>query len=139
MLKPGAPFLVYLYYAFDNRPVVFRVAWHCSDWLRRAISRMPAKLKHLTTDALAFVVYLPLARLSRTFDRLGLDVSNIPLSYYRDHSWYTIRTDSRDRFGTPLEQRFSKDQIHGMMESAGLRDIRFSAHAPYWCVVGIKQ
>jgi len=100
---------------------------------------MPAKLKHLTTDALVFVVYLPLARLSRTFDRLGLDVSNIPLSYYRDHSWYTMRTDSRDRFGTPLEQRFTKGQIRRMMESAGLHDIHFSDHAPYWCAVGTRQ
>jgi ubiquinone/menaquinone biosynthesis C-methylase UbiE len=26
-LKPGAPFLVYLYYAFDNRPLWFRWIW----------------------------------------------------------------------------------------------------------------
>src|SRR5437762_7021836 len=26
-LKPGAPFLIYLYYAFDNRPWWFKVIW----------------------------------------------------------------------------------------------------------------
>src|SRR5690606_17467775 len=34
-LKPGAPFLVYLYYAFDNRPPWFRAVWKASDMGRR--------------------------------------------------------------------------------------------------------
>jgi len=139
MLKSGAPFQVYLYYAFDNRPASFRFAWRCSDGLRRMVRRLPAQAKHVITDLLALLVYLPLARGSKLLERLGMNVSDIPLSYYRNHSWYTMRTDSRDRFGTPLEQRFTRDQILAMMQSAGLRDIRFSDQAPYWCAVGIKQ
>jgi hypothetical protein len=50
-----------------------------------------------------------------------------------------MRTDSRDRFGTPLEQRFTKAQITQMMEQAGLVDIVFSMRAPFWCAVGRKQ
>jgi len=138
MLKTGAPFQLYLYYAFDNRPFAFRLAWHCSDFLRRTIRHLPASLKHVVTDLLAFSVYLPLARGAKVIERLGIDVSNIPLAYYRNHSWYTMRTDSRDRFGTPLEQRFSKRQVQAMMELAGLTDIRFSEKAPYWCAVGFK-
>jgi hypothetical protein len=68
-----------------------------------------------------------------------MDVSGIPLSFYRDRSFYTMRTDSRDRFGTPLEQRFSRDQIQEMMTSCGLRNIVFSTSEPYWCAVGIKK
>jgi hypothetical protein len=49
-----------------------------------------------------------------------------------------MRTDSRDRFGTPLEQRFSRAQIEVMMRDAGLQNITFSENAPYWCVVGTK-
>ena len=139
MLKPGAPFLVYLYYAFDNRPATFRFAWHCSDFLRRGIRRLPPRLKHGVTDLIACIVYWPLAKLALLGDRLGLNVSNVPLSYYRHHSFYTMRTDSRDRFGTPLEQRFNRAQVESMMLAAGLRDIRFSERAPYWCAVGIKR
>ena len=47
-----------------------------------------------------------------------------------------MQTDSRDRFGTPLEQRFSKIQIKNMMIDAGLHNIRFSESAPFWCVIG---
>ncbi len=139
LLKPGAPFLVYLYYAFDNRPALFRFAWHCSDLFRRFIHRLPSRPKHTVTDALACVVYWPLAKLSLLGERCGLDVSNVPLSYYRNHSFYTMRTDSRDRFGTPLEQRFTRGQIEQMMQAAGLQDIRFSEDAPFWCAVGIKR
>lgn len=139
MLKPGAPFQVYLYYAFDNRSAAFKLVWRCSDLLRRGICKLPAKSKHLLTDVLAAVVYYPLARFALLADRMGLGVGSIPLSYYRSHSFYTMRTDSRDRFGTPLEQRFTRKQVAAMLEGAGLRDVRFSDRAPYWCAVGIKR
>jgi SAM-dependent methyltransferase len=139
MLKPGAPFQLYLYYAFDNRPLAFKLVWRCSDFLRRVICRLPASLKHLVTDALAVLVYYPLARLSQFLRAMGLEVGAIPLSHYRNHSFYTMRTDSRDRFGTPLEHRFTRKEITAMMESAGLGEIRFSECAPYWCAVGIKR
>lgn len=139
LLKPGAPFLVYLYYAFDGRSAMFRFAWQCSDLLRRGICRLPASIKPALTNALALLVYFPLARVSHYAERLGLNVQHIPLSYYRNRSLYTMRTDSRDRFGTPLERRFTKEQISTMLESAGLRNVTFSEHEPYWCAVGYKE
>lgn len=139
MLKPGAPFLVYLYYAFDNRSLAFKLMWRCTDWARRIICRMPSGMKHLTTDGLAFGVYYPLAKVSWLLERMGCNVAGMPLSYYRHHSLYTMRTDSRDRFGTPLERRFTREQIGTMLESSGLGEIRFSERAPYWCAVGIKR
>jgi len=139
MLRSGAPLQLYLYYAFDNRSKTFRRIWRCTDLLRQGICHLPAKLKHLITDFLAVLLYLPLARMAWLAERWGLEVSALPLSYYRNHSFYTMRTDSRDRFGTPLESRFTKDQITHMMESAGLHSISFSPRAPYWCAVGLKR
>ncbi len=139
MLKPGAPFLVYLYYAFDNRSLAFKLTWRCSDLLRRVVCRLPATIKHLVTDFLAILFYYPLARISLLAERLHLSTNSIPLSYYRHHSFYTMRTDSRDRFGTPLEKRFTRKEIAFMMETAGFKNIRFSDNAPYWCAVGIKK
>jgi SAM-dependent methyltransferase len=139
MLRPGAPFLLYIYYAFENRSWLFKLLWRFSDILRQFICRLPSTLKHLVTDVLAVSVYFPLARLSRLLEYLGLKVTSIPLSYYRHHSFYTMRTDSCDRFGTPLEKRFTRTEIDEMMRSAGLVDVRFSDHAPYWCAIGIKK
>lgn len=95
--------------------------------------------KHVATDLIAALVYYPLARLSCLLAALGASVEGIPLSFYRDRSFYTMRTDSRDRFGTPLEQRFSREEILKMMRNCGLKDIVFSEVEPYWCVTGIKK
>ena len=138
LLKPGAPLLLYLYYAFDNRPYWFRAIWCASDLGRQLIYRLPPAIKNLTTDAIALIVYMPLAVLSSLMERLGFNVGSIPLSYYRKHSFYTMRTDARDRFGTPLEQRFTRHQIGEMMECAGLVNVCFSDAAPYWCAIGYK-
>ena len=71
-------------------------------------------------------------------ERMGINVGNLPLSAYRDKSFYTMRTDALYRFGTKLEQRFSRRQIEEMMLAVGLADIQFSEDPPYWCVVGYK-
>lgn len=139
LLKPGAPMLLYLYYAFENRSWWFRAIWRLSDLGRQLIYRLPQWLKQVVTDLIAVLVYWPLVTLSRGLEYLGCNVEGIPLSYYRKYSFYTMRTDARDRFGTPLEHRFTKLQITNMMEHAGLVNIRFSDEAPYWCVVGFKR
>jgi SAM-dependent methyltransferase len=138
-LRCGAPFLVYLYYAFDNRPRWFKAVWRISDVGRQVLSALPFGLKRVGADVIAFSVYLPLSRASRLLENLGMNVESLPLSTYRRHSFYTMRTDALDRFGTPIEHRFTREQIKEMMEAAGLRDVHFSDSEPYWCAVGFKS
>jgi len=138
-LKPGAPFLVYLYYRFDNRPRWFQNLWSLSNFGRQAISRLPHRARHVVTDAIAAAVYLPLARASGLAEKLGLDVRQVPLNAYRHSSFYTMRTDALDRFGTQLEQRFTRVEIETMMRAAGLDEIAFRDDVPYWCAVGTKR
>jgi SAM-dependent methyltransferase len=138
LLKTGAPLLLYIYYKFDNRSLIYRTIWMISDVIRRIIYRLPFRARRIFTDIIAIMVYFPLSRLSRILNSFNINVSNIPLSYYKDHTFYTMRTDSRDRFGTPLEKRFTKSQIKEMMKRSGLEDIKFSDRAPYWCAVGFK-
>lgn len=137
-LKPGGIFLLYLYYAFDNRPCWFRLLWKVSDGLRRLICRLPSSYRFLICDLIAALVYWPLARIAAFLEKLGLAPVNFPLWYYRDKSFYVMRTDALDRFGTRLEKRFSKVQIQEMLEAAGFGEIRFSDTQPYWCALGIK-
>lgn len=138
-LKPAAPFLVYLYYAFDNRPWWFRATWCLSDILRRRISRLPHGLRYALSQILAGCVYFPMARAALLAEKFGMDVRDFPLSAYRTLGFYTMRTDALDRFGTRLEHRFSRSRIKAMMESAGLEQIRFSEFEPFWCAVGYRK
>lgn len=138
-LKPGAPFLVYLYYRFDNRPRWFQALWSLSNVGRQAVSRLPHRVRHAVTDAIAAGVYLPLARGSKVAETLGFDVRQVPLNAYRHSSFYTMRTDALDRFGTQLEQRFTRAEITVLLEAAGLEKIAFRDDVPYWCAVGFKR
>jgi SAM-dependent methyltransferase len=138
-LKPGAPFLVYMYYALENKPKWLRYTWRCADALRSVISRTPLRIRTALTDSLALIVYWPLAHLARIAERLGFNAENLPLAFYRHRSFYVMRTDCRDRFGTVLEQRFTREQIAEMMTAAGLDDIRFSPKPPYWVAVGFRR
>ncbi len=138
-LKRGAPFLIYLYYAFDNRSAWFRRLWRVSEIFRRAISGLPTGLRHFSADVIAALVYFPTARTARLIEKMGVNVDSFPLSIYRDKSFYTMRTDALDRFGTPLEFRFTRAEIEKMLNTAGIGNVKFSDQTPYWCAVGIKQ
>jgi ubiquinone/menaquinone biosynthesis C-methylase UbiE len=142
MLKRGAPFLLYLYYALDNRSLAYRIMWQASDLLRRVISLLPHGPRFFVSQLIAAFVYFPLARFAALMERLGISpemAAALPLGFYRNLSFYTMRTDALDRFGTRLEQRFTRQEIYNLMESAGLSEIRFSESDPYWCAIGFKS
>jgi ubiquinone/menaquinone biosynthesis C-methylase UbiE len=138
-LKIGAPLLLYLYYRFDNRPWWFRLIWFLTDLLRRIVSKMPYKLRYVSSQIISIIVYLPLARFALFLEKLNFNVSNFPLSSYKNLSFYTMRTDALDRFGTRLEQRFTRKEIKNMMRNAGLENIEFSNSKPFWVAVGYKS
>ncbi len=120
-LKPGAPFLVYLYYAFDNRPLWYRLIWHASTAVRVVVSRLPYWPRFAVSQLIAVLVYWPLARLARLLDAAGALPASWPLSYYRDKSFYVLRTDAFDRFCTRLEQRFTRDADRDDARGGGVR------------------
>jgi glycosyltransferase involved in cell wall biosynthesis/2-polyprenyl-3-methyl-5-hydroxy-6-metoxy-1,4-benzoquinol methylase len=138
VLRPGAPLLVYLYYALDNRPWWYTSLWWVSDRVRRVVSRQPHRAKLAVSTAVAITVYWPLARAARLIDCLGGPAESLPLGFYRFHSFYTMRTDAYDRFSTRLEQRFSREEVMTLMEDADLRQVRISERSPFWCAVGTR-
>ena len=139
ILKKGAPFLVYLYFAFDNKPIWYRILWKISDPIRLIISRSSFPVKKFITSLIAFCIYLPFSRLALLFDKLGIRSENIPLSSYKNNTFYTMRTDALDRFGTRLEQRFTKEEITQMLMNAGFKDFKFSNREPFWTVLAYRK
>jgi SAM-dependent methyltransferase len=137
-LKPGAPMLIYIYYALENQPAWYRLLWRASDYMRRTISAAPFPLRSAMADVMAALVYWPLARSARLAEKFGVNTTGWPLGGYSWRGYYTMRTDAIDRFGTRIEHRMRRDETKAMMEAAGLRDIRFSEAPPYWCAVGYR-
>ena len=138
VLKKGAPFLLYLYFAFDNKPAWYRLIWRASELFRYIISRSPFYIKIIITNFIASLIYFPLARGALLLEKIGIDLDNVPMSSYKETSFYTMRTDALDRFGTRLEQRFTREEVYNMMTNAGLINIEFSENVPYWTAVGYK-
>lgn len=139
LLKSGAPFLLYLYYNLENRPLWFRILWKASDILRYFIARLPFPLKKLITIAIAGIVYWPLARFSLIAEKLNLPYHNIPLNYYRHKQFYFMKTDALDRLGTSLEKRFSRQEIKEMLERNNFEKITFSTKMPHWVCIAYKR
>lgn len=133
-IKPGGMFLCYLYYNLENKPTLYKLIFKGVDVVRKIISGLPQKIKHLVTSGIAAVIYWPLARFSKVMNKFGVDTSNIPLHHYADMPFVMLANDALDRFGTSLEQRFSKAEITEMLRLADfdISTLKFSDVEPFW-------
>ena len=139
-VKKGGYFYVYLYYNLDKRGFLYKSLFRLSDILRGIISRLPSKTKKIVCDVFAVLIYMPLIFWVRFLIFVGLDkfADKMPLSVYKNKSFFNIRSDALDRFGTTLEKRFSATEIRNMMLECGLTDILISPSAPYYHAIGKK-
>ena len=133
-IKPRGVFLCYLYYNLENKPTFYKLIFRGVNAVRKVISGLPQRIKQIVTSAIAALIYWPLARLSKIFSKFGINTSNIPLHHYADMPFVMLANDALDRFGTRLEQRFSKKEISAILDSAGfdLSTLKFSDREPYW-------
>jgi SAM-dependent methyltransferase len=140
LLKPGAPFLLYLYYKFDDKPLWFKLLYKLSNLIRIGItSWLPFYFKSILTFFIACLVYYPLARMALILEKVGINIENFPLNDYRDKPFYFMKTDSLDRFGTKLEKRFSKKEITDLLDQAGFEKVFFSEKMPKWVCIAYKK
>lgn len=138
-VKKGGYFYTYLYYNLAKRSWFYRKLYRLSNLIRLLIIKLPSAIKRIVCDILAIIIYVPFVLLGNVVKYFfGESFRKVPLSYYVGKSFNIIRNDSLDRFGTPLEKRFSKEDIVEMLTKAGLSEIIFSDGVPYWHVVGKK-
>ena len=133
-IKSGGIFLCYLYYKLDNKPVFYRGLFWASNSLRWGISRLPYVLRRFIAQIITGIIYLPLVRSSKILRNRGKDISNFPLHHYAHMPFVMLQNDALDRFGTRLEQRFSKKEITTMLDNAGsdLSTLKISDVEPFW-------
>ena len=133
-IKSGGVFFCYLYYKLENKPLYYRGFFWTANSLRWVISRLPYALRKLIARLIATLIYLPLARTAKLLTSTGKNVSNFPLHHYANMPFVMLQNDALDRFGTRLEQRFSKKEITVMLDNAGfdLATLKFSDVEPFW-------
>ncbi len=133
-IKKNGFFLCYLYYNLENKPIYYKLIFYVVNLFRKVISKFPQRVKVMLSYVIATTVYWPLARFSKLLGRIRINVSNIPLHHYAEMPFMMLANDSLDRFGTTLEQRFSREQIKLMLEKADfdMDTLVFSDVEPYW-------
>jgi len=139
-VKPGGRVLLYLYYALSDRGLAFRAVFRAVDLARRIISRQPRPIVVMLATVIAACIYWPLARTAAALEHMSAQelAAKLPLNFYRDLSFATMRNDSVDRFGTRLERRYSQAEMVELMHGAGLVDVRISDSPPFWHGIGRK-
>jgi SAM-dependent methyltransferase len=140
-IKSGGVFLCYLYYEIDNKPFHYRALFWASNLLRLIICRMPHKVRKFTAQIIAAVIYLPLARTAKLLKKMGKNASNFPLHHYANMPFIMLQNDALDRFGTSLEQRFSKAKIIEMLRASNFdsSSVKFSESEPFWTFSARKK
>ena len=133
-IKPGGIFLCYLYYNLENKPFFYKLIFKAVNTVRQVISLLPQRIKRIVCSSIAAIIYWPLARFSKLINKIGMNTSNIPLHHYANMPFVMLANDALDRFGTSLEQRFSKAEITEMLTLAGfdISTLRFSELEPFW-------
>ncbi len=133
-VKPGGVFLCYLYYNLENKPFFYRLIFKAVNAVRQIVSLLPQRIKQLVCSSIAAIIYWPLARFSKLMNKIGMNTSNIPLHHYANMPFIMLANDALDRFGTSLEQRFSKAEITEMLRAADfdISTLVFSDVEPFW-------
>ena len=139
-VKKGGYFYCYLYHNLETRGWWFKTLYWLSNLIRKVVCRFPAGIKRFVCDILAIVIYMPLVLWVRFLVLIGLRsvAVKMPLSAYNNKSFFVIRNDALDKFGTSLEQRFSKKQVEDMMRNCGLDNIVISPLTPFYHAIGKK-
>lgn len=140
-VKQGGYFYCYLYYNLETRGSWFKTLYWLSNGIRKVVCRFPTGIKKIVCDILAITIYMPLILWVRLLVLIGLRniAVKMPLSAYNNKSFFVIRNDALDKFGTRLEQRFSKKQVEDMMTNCGLENIVISPLTPFYHAIGRKR
>lgn len=139
-VKVGGYFYCYLYHNLETRGWWFKTLYWLSNQIRKVVCLLPSKIKRVVCDILAILIYMPLVLWVRFLVLIGLRkvAVKMPLAAYNNKSFFVIRNDALDKFGTRLEQRFSKAEVIKMMENCGLTDVKVSPLSPFYHAVGKK-
>ena len=125
-------FLVYLYYALDNRSKLYKSIFYLVNLIRKLICDIKSPMaRSILTEVLMWSLYIPIIIIGKILSLFGIQASIVPFYSIYDHmNFGRIRQDVYDRFFTHIEQRLSKKEIHQLSDT--FSEIIISDGAPYW-------
>jgi len=100
--------------------------------VRRLTVHMDHRLLHILCYPVAASLLIGFVlphRLGRRRPRMRRVTDALPLKIYADYPFAVLVNDQFDRFSAPLERRYTRDEVNGMLVRAGLEDIQVLPNA----------
>lgn len=140
-VKRQGYFYCYLYHNLEKMNWWLKLLFNISELVRKIVYPLPSPIKHFVCDMLALIIYTPFILWVRMLIFLGFYelAKKMPLYAYHNKAFFIVRNDSLDKFGTSLEQRFSKKEVEQLMANCGLENIVISSGTPYYHTIGRKK
>jgi SAM-dependent methyltransferase len=121
-VKPGGRLRVYLYW---KRTGVTGALLSLATFARFFTTRLPFPVLRVLCWALSVVLMAGVILPYRLLRAIGVDVKDSwPLAVYTRYPFNVLYNDQFDRFSAPIEKRYSESEVRGLLERAGLHDIK---------------
>jgi ubiquinone/menaquinone biosynthesis C-methylase UbiE/uncharacterized protein YbaR (Trm112 family) len=124
LARPGGHIHVYLYWVPERSS--HRRALRVVTAARRVTVRMPHRLLHAVCLPLAAALMVGIVvpyRVLRRRPRGRRFAEALPLKTYADYPFGVLVNDQFDRFSPPLERRFTREEVEGMLKELQLEHI----------------
>lgn len=137
-LKPGGQVQIYLYWKPEGQPVK-RALLGMVAGLRRLTTRIPHKLLHWLSYPAAAVAFAGFVWPYQLLSAAGFNgvAEKLPMKQYAQYPFMVCVNDQFDRFSAPIENRYTREEVRGWLERAGLENIVVRPNTG-WCATGRK-
>jgi SAM-dependent methyltransferase len=129
-LKPSGEIQIYVYWKPQRQPLK-RALLSLVDMARRATTRLPHRVVYaLAYPAawFAFLFFVVPYKFLRGIPACRRFAERIPMKQYAAYPFRVCVNDQLDRFSAPIENRYSRDEVFGWLQRAGLEQIEVRAN-----------
>ena len=123
VLKNGSPAFLYLYEDHAETPIK-HFALNIVSSLRFITVKMPPAILNMlawVASPLVFILFTVPAKILKKFKITAYMAGKMPFNF--GTTPFSLRGDLYDRFGAPIEYRYSREQVFDIFTQAGFSDI----------------
>ena len=127
-LKPGGDIQIYLYWDPEGRPIKSLMLGGVS-LARKLTTRLPHSAVYTLAYPSAAAAFLFLVwpyRVMRSIPALRERAEQLPMKQYANLPFRVCVNDQLDRFSAPIENRFKRAEVEGLLSRASLSSISVS-------------
>lgn len=141
VLKPDGRVSLYLYEDHEDNPWK-RIPLKLVSALRRLTTRLPTTMLSglcYLLSPLAVLFFSVPARILQRFEKTKILADKMPFNF--GTSLFSVHADLLDRFGAPIEVRYSRQGVIDLLRQGGLADVQTTKldTTAGWVARGVKQ